>query len=141
MKKKKEEPNKELEKPMIDMEKENKKRKEEWDKFARNVIPKLKKLGYLETESSYSALGIVFGILIFLIVAGGVGAFIYFGFTGYFAPIVTDNSTCLNSCPEIPPAPSCPTCSCPAPNVNVTFTMPKDLSINVVEINITNGSI
>jgi hypothetical protein len=126
---------KEKEKPIIDREAENKRKLDSW---AKKTIPLLKQYGYLETESSYNPMGIIFGILMFLIVAGGVGAFIYFGVNDYFKPTLI--SDCV--CPEviIPESPACPSCNCPTPNINVSFTMPKSLSLDIVTLNVTNGS-
>jgi hypothetical protein len=123
------------EKPIIDREAENKRKLDTW---AKKSIPLLQQYGYLEEKSSYSIGGILLGIFVLLIFCGGVGAFIYFGVNDYFKPTLI--SDCV--CPEviIPESPACPSCNCPTPNINVSFTIPKDLSLDIVTLNVTNGS-
>jgi hypothetical protein len=60
-----------------------------------------------------------------------VGTFIYFGNEGYFKPVV--NSTCINTCAEIPP---CPSCNLSCGNNNYTLKLDK-VTLNIDDLNIT----
>jgi len=75
--------------------------------------------------------------LLSIIIGIGILVFIYFVSSGYFKPILVDNSTC--TCPEIPACPSY-NLTCPATLINATLEIPNTLNLNVVNINLTNSS-
>lgn len=105
---------------------------ETWNEKSVKNLNKILKISNIK----YRILNINYIIVISVILLILTSSFIYFSYNKYFSPIIIDNSTCINSCPEIP---ACPTnnCNCPSQNVSVYFTMPSQLNISTY--NITNG--
>ncbi|CAK0756613.1 hypothetical protein CCP1ISM_60010 [Azospirillaceae bacterium] len=75
---------------------------------------------------------------IILLLAIGVFGFGYLTLNDYYKPVFVDNSTCTNSCPA---SPNCTNyCNCPPSLINATFVLPNNLTINSININVTNSS-
>lgn len=107
--------------------------KNDWDKYAKEVIPKLKDLGYLSEEEVTDRTGLY---LILSILAVGViiaGVFYYVSWMGW---LKSDISCPTLNCPSIPECnpPSCPACpsapQCPTCPTN-TCNFPSNLTIKL----------
>ncbi len=71
-------------------------------------------------------------LVLSVIIAIGVIAFIYFTYSGYYKPVL--NSTCINTCS---PCPESPDCNCDLDCGNVTLKFPPSFTLNIDSLNIT----
>jgi len=98
--------------------------KEDWDKFAIETIPKLKKLGYLKDRNGiFKAIGyMVLGLFFCLI-------FVYAINSDAFKSIISQDVSCPNI--TIPACPNINIPACPLQICNNTCTFPNNISIKL----------
>lgn len=105
--------------------------KEEWDSFARESIPKLEEMGYLEEKNEISRAGVIVLSLICISLLAFLTFISWQIYEGKFKSNVEvfSNSTCnpitnIPECPSLncPSIPSCPTINCPACNLYANST-------------------
>lgn len=124
---------------------------QEWDKpvkeEAKKPLPekdwkdtsniKLKSLGSSNRVVNMAFVYLAIALLIIL-EAIGVGSFVYYGNSGYFKPVLIDNSSCIMpvipACPACPALPSIP--ACPEPLVNISLVSPSNLNVNATTITV-----
>jgi len=105
------------------VEEDDNEKLEEWKDNSNGILKKSKAL--------LRVVDLRFLVLI-VIVAAGVGFFIYFGFDNYFSPTFIDNSTCTNTCDP----PDC-NCNLSCGTFNATLQIPSNLNLNINSVNYT----